>query len=91
MNPLTFRIEVRKFIGVINYYRNMWPIWSHTLAHLTRLTFIKRKFKWTQVKQYALDCYTCQLVLTARWDYRVIRTQLIRRDWEHKNEPSRYR
>ena len=29
----------------------MWPIQSHTLAPLTRLTYIKLIFKWTQVKQ----------------------------------------
>ena len=29
----------------------MWPSRSHVLATLTRLTFIKKKFKWTQVKQ----------------------------------------
>ena len=33
----------------------MWPRRSHTLAPLTILTSIKRKFKWTQVKQYAFD------------------------------------
>ena len=26
-------------------------MWSHTLAPLTRLTFITRKFKWTKVEQ----------------------------------------
>ena len=30
----------------------MWPRGSHTLAPLTILTSIKRKFKWTQVEQY---------------------------------------
>ena len=33
----------------------MLPRRSHTLAPLTRLTYIKRKFKWTQVKTYAFD------------------------------------
>ena len=47
MAPLTSRKEVRKFIGVINYYRNMRPRMSHTLATLTKLTYINRKFKWT--------------------------------------------
>ena len=52
MKPPTSRNEVRKFIGVINYYRNMRPGRSHTLAPLTRLTYIKRKLKRKQVKQY---------------------------------------
>ena len=55
MKPPTSRKEVRTFIDVINYYRNMWPRRSHMLAHLTRLTSIKRKFKWTQVKQVAFE------------------------------------
>ena len=55
MNPPTSREEVQKFIGVINYYRNMWSRQLHMLAPLTRLTYIKRKCKWTQVKQYTFD------------------------------------
>ena len=33
----------------------MWPRRSHTLAPLTRLTSIKRIFKWTQVEQDAFN------------------------------------
>ena len=33
----------------------MWPSQSYTLASLTILTPIKRKLKWTQVKQDAFD------------------------------------
>ena len=36
----TTRKEVRNFIDVINCYRDMCPMWSHTLAPLTRLTSI---------------------------------------------------
>ena len=42
-------------MGVIKYYRNMWPRRSHTLAPLTKLTSIKRKFKWKKFEQYAFD------------------------------------
>ena len=31
MNPPTSQKDLQKFMGVINYYRNMWPRWSHTL------------------------------------------------------------
>ena len=34
MAPPTSRKEVRKFIGVIKYYRNIWTRRSRTLAHL---------------------------------------------------------
>ena len=33
----------------------MWPRRSHTLSPLTKLMPIKRKFKWTQFKQYAFE------------------------------------
>ena len=33
----------------------MWPIQSHMLAPVTRLTSIKRKLKWTQVEEDAFD------------------------------------
>ena len=49
------RREGRKFIGVINYYRYMWPRRSHMLAPLTKLTSVKRKFKCTEVEQDDFD------------------------------------
>ena len=55
IKPPTSRQEVRKFIGVINYYHDMLPRCSHTLVPLTRLTYNKRKFNWTQVEQDAFD------------------------------------
>ena len=55
MKPSTPQKEVRKFIGVIHYYRDMWPRRSYTLVPLTRLTYIKRRFIWTQVEQYAFN------------------------------------
>ena len=33
----------------------MWPRSSHALAPLTKLTYIKNKFKWKKVKQYAFN------------------------------------
>ena len=40
MAPPIYRKEVQKFIGVINYYCNMWPRRSHTLAPLTILSLL---------------------------------------------------
>ena len=37
----------------------MWPRRSHTLEPLTRLTSIKRKFKWTQVEKDGFEKITC--------------------------------
>ena len=51
MNPSTPPKEIRQFIGVVNYYRYMWEIFSHTLAPLTYITPSKVKFKWTKIEQ----------------------------------------
>ena len=52
MVPPTSQKLVRKCIGIITYYRDMWPRRSHTLAPLTKLTSINRIFKWTKVGHY---------------------------------------
>ena len=33
----------------------MWPMRSHMLAPLTKITSNKRKFKWTKIEQDAFD------------------------------------
>ena len=44
---------VRKFIGLVNYYCGMWESHSYMLAHLTKLTSSKVKYKWTEAEQKA--------------------------------------
>ena len=55
MVPLNPRKQVQKFIGVIKYYRDMWPRRSHMISPLDKLTSIKRNFKWTQVEKDTFD------------------------------------
>ena len=55
MAPPTPQKEVQNFMGVVNYYHNIWPRWSHTLAPLTKLTYINRKIEWMKVEQDAFD------------------------------------
>ena len=42
-------------MGVVNYYCNKWPMKSHRLAHLTKITPNKNKYEWTKTEQDAFD------------------------------------
>jgi hypothetical protein len=48
-------IELRMFIGCINYYRDMWPSRAHILKPLTDQSGLKKKapIKWTDEMQKA--------------------------------------
>ena len=53
--PPTNKKELRGFIGMVNYYRDMWIRRSDTLAPLTALTSKEAKWRWTEVEQKAFD------------------------------------
>jgi hypothetical protein len=51
----TSRKEFRRFIGMVNYYRDMWVRRSELLVPLTSMTSKKFKFNWTDEHQKAFD------------------------------------
>ena len=55
MTPPENQKQVRSFIGLVNYYIDMWSKRPHLLQPLTVLTSKKVKFKWTVVEQKEFD------------------------------------
>ena len=49
------RKELRRFIGLVNYYQDMWHHRSEVLVPLSCLTSKKVPFKWTDTEQKAFD------------------------------------
>jgi putative transposase len=49
------RRELRRFIGLVNYYRFMWKRRSHVLAPLAELMSTKTAFKWKPEHQQAFE------------------------------------
>ena len=53
--------QLRSFIGMVNYYRDMWPKRAHLLAPLTALTGCK-KYIWTDEHRTAFDALKAMIV-----------------------------
>ena len=56
MLPPTNRRQLRRFLGMVNYYRDIWKRRSHIIAPLAKLSGqSKAKFAWTEVEQKAFE------------------------------------
>ena len=53
--PPTTKRELRRFIGIVNYYRDMWVHRADVLTPLTALTSKTAKWQWTDIEQKAFD------------------------------------
>ena len=53
--PPTNKKQLRRFIGMVNYYRDMWKKRSEILAPLTNLTSKNAKWEWLPVHQHAFE------------------------------------
>jgi hypothetical protein len=55
LTPPTTKRQLRRFLGMINYYRDMWRRRSHILAPLTTMCSAKAKFVWHDKEQKAFE------------------------------------
>jgi hypothetical protein len=55
MGRPTTRKELRRFIGMVDYYHDMWVRRSELLTPLTSMTSENVKFIWTDENQKAFD------------------------------------
>jgi hypothetical protein len=55
IQPPTKKKQLQSFIGMINYYRDMWAGRSEILAPLSKLTSKNAKWQWTEVEQEAFE------------------------------------
>ena len=55
MTRPTSKKEVRSFVGLINYYKDMWPRCDHILTPLTHLCSEKITFKWTDAHESSFN------------------------------------
>jgi hypothetical protein len=68
--------QIRAFLGMVGYYRDMWPRCSHILAPLTDLTG-KKAFVWEDKHQQAFEQMKALIATDAR--IQIITNHLISR------------
>ena len=77
MKPPTRQKQVRGFIGLLNYYRDVWDRRSHLIHPLTSLTSNKVKLKCTDVEQKVFDYIKCSVAQDTLLAYPYFNRRLI--------------
>ena len=60
--------QLQSFLGLVNFYRNMWPRQSHVLAPLTDLT-ISKSLIWTSTHHEAFNAMKAMVAKEAMLAY----------------------
>ena len=55
LTPPTTKKQLRRFLGMVNYYRDMWRRCSHILSPLTAMCSVKAKFVWHDKEPKAFE------------------------------------
>ena len=55
MAPLTYKRWIQIFIGLVEYYGDMWACRLHILQPITKLSSTNVKFKLTGIEQKLFD------------------------------------
>ena len=71
MRPPRSYTQLKGFLGMVNYYRDMWPRRSHVLAPLNDLAGKRKRYpwKWTDVAQQAFLAAKNMLIKEAMLNY----------------------
>ena len=78
MEQPTNQTQCQSFIGMVKYYHDMWPRWTHILALLTNLMG-KKKFQWNKEQDEAFKQMKA-LIQMCYW-HTWITTSLLRLKW----------
>ena len=55
LNPPKTKKQLRHFLGMVNYYPDMWKRRSHICAPLTSMVGVNSKFEWGTEQENAFD------------------------------------
>ncbi len=66
--------EVRRFVGMVNFYRDLYPKRAETLAPLTALCGQNKKFHWAAEHEEAFNKIKEQMTQETMMTYPLIRS-----------------